>query len=81
MRKALLILGLTIAVGTTAYVSPNIASSAWAQACQNTCTNAESICKRRSSAPDCAAAYKKCLKTGTFTGPKSGSTFTNLCKS
>jgi hypothetical protein len=81
MRKALftLTLGLTIAVGATAYLAAN--TSIWAQGCQGSCSNAELRCKRFSGdSAECAKAYKKCLKTGTFTGVKSGTTFTNVCK-
>ncbi len=80
MKKALFTLGLAIAVGATAFVASN--ASSWAQACQGTCSNAEVRCKRLTGlAAECTAAYKKCLKTGTFTGVKSGTTFTNVCKS
>jgi hypothetical protein len=80
MRKALLTLSLTIAVGATAYLAPN--ASTWAQACQGTCSNAELQCKRFSGdSAECTKAYKKCMKTGTFTRPKGGTTFTNVCKS
>jgi hypothetical protein len=80
MRTVLLTLGLTIAVGATAYVASN--TSTWAQqGCQGTCSDAEIRCKRFSGdAAECVKAYKKCMKTGTFTGVKSGTTFTNLCK-
>jgi hypothetical protein len=80
MRKVLLALGLTIAVGTTAYLASN--TTTWAQGCQETCSNAEIRCKRFSGlAAECTAAFKKCMKTGTFKGPKSDTTWTNLCKS
>jgi hypothetical protein len=80
MRKALLTLSLTIAVGATAYLAPN--ASTWAQACQGTCSNAEVRCKRFSGdSAECAKAYRKCMKTGNFTGVKNGITFTNVCKS
>jgi hypothetical protein len=77
MRKALLTLGVAIAVSATAYVGMT-----WAQGCQGTCSNAEVRCKRMSGQGDaaCAAEYKRCLKTGTFTGQKTGTTWTNLCK-
>jgi hypothetical protein len=78
MRKVLLTLGLTIAVGATAYLASNAAT--WAQACQNTCSNAESLCKRSGLTKECAAEYKRCLKTGNFTGQKTGTKWTNLCK-
>ena len=80
MRKTLLTMGLTLAVGATAYVVAN--TSTWAQqGCQGTCSNAEIRCKRLSGdSRECVGAYKKCLKTGAFTGVKSGITFTNLCK-
>ena len=79
MRKVLLALGLTIAVGATAYVASN--TSTLAQGCQGTCSNAENLCKRFSGdSAECAKAYKKCMKTGTFTGVKTGTTTTNVCK-
>lgn len=80
MRKALFTLGLAIAVGATAFVVSNVPT--WAQACQGTCSNAEVRCKRLTGLnAECTSAYRKCLKSGTFTGPKSGTTFTNVCKS
>jgi hypothetical protein len=79
MRKALLTLGLTIAVGVTGYLASN--ASTLAQGCQTTCSNAEVRCKRLTGLEkECTAAYRRCLKTGTFTAPKSGTTWTNLCK-
>jgi hypothetical protein len=73
-------LGLTIAVGITMYVASN--ASAWAQGCQTTCSNAESMCKRSGAdAKECAAQYKRCMATGQFKAPKSGNNWTNLCKS
>jgi hypothetical protein len=80
MRTVLLALSLTIAVGATAYVASN--SPTWAQqGCQGSCSDAEIRCKRGSGdSGECVKAYKKCMKTGTFTGVKTGTTFTNLCK-
>jgi hypothetical protein len=73
-------LGLTIAVGVTAYVASN--PSAWAQGCQGTCSNAETRCKRSGSdAAECTAQYKRCMATGQFKGPRGGTNWTNLCKS
>jgi hypothetical protein len=81
VRNVLLTLSLTIAIGTTAHVTSN--TSARAQAgCQLSCSGVEQECKRRGTpAADCAAAYRKCLKTGVWTGPKTGvAYYTNVCK-
>ncbi len=48
---------------------------------QGTCSNAESTCKRGGTdAAGCAAARKQCLQTGVFTNPRTGRTFSGICK-
>jgi hypothetical protein len=52
-----------------------------AQSCQGTCSNADDRCRRAGiDAKTCNEARKQCMQTGTWVGPKSGQTFTNLCK-
>ena len=80
MRKALLILGSAIAVAATAYIASN--ASSWAQGCQGTCSGFEARCKRGGAdAGECRAQYKRCLATGEFKGVRSGTNWTNVCKS
>jgi len=80
MRKPLLTLCLTIAVGITAFLT--CTGSAWAQGCQGTCSDFETRCKRGGNdAAECKAQYKRCMATGQFKGVKSGTNWTNVCKS
>src|SRR5262245_20912175 len=80
MRKVLIALGLTIAVAATGYVASNVSS--WAQGCQGTCSGFEARCKRGGNdAAECKAQYKRCMTTGEFKGVKSGTNWTNVCKS
>jgi holo-[acyl-carrier-protein] synthase len=60
----------------------NVPVNAQAQgSCQGTCSNAEATCKRTGTdAKDCADARKQCMQTGVFTNPRTGRTFTNICK-
>ena len=77
MKKTLLTIGLTIAMGATAYFASNV--STLAQSCQGSCSNSETRCKRSGLGAECTKAFKACLKTGTFTGPR-GISWTNVCK-
>jgi hypothetical protein len=77
MKIVIFAAGLSVILAGAALTSTKVE----AQACSGTCSNAESTCKRTGTdAKDCATARKQCMQTGVFTNPRTGRTFSNICK-
>jgi hypothetical protein len=72
-------LAATIGLGLTlGYMATH---EAQAQGCAGTCSNWEDGCRRAGIAANlCSAQRKQCMQTGVWVGPKSGQTYTNVCK-